>query len=206
MHLDLGPGADIVILTSDGCMLSIRYVSVNTFLHGIRVGTLYSSLMYLSEISQWAYLIIRDSLAPGVAGKTLHDGASVAWPWTSVVGAMLSVQEMGIGTCNIRDYSMLDDCLIALARRDRSQRRIKPPREVLWSLPAEDVLLALPGIGDDKADALLSHCGSAAWALTALTAPESVLPKGIGPETCHKAREALGLQPDQYLSVLTKDD
>jgi ERCC4-type nuclease len=62
------------------------------------------------------------------------------------------------------------------------------------------MLLALPGIGEQKATALLEHCKSAAWALMVLTDDEYEFP-GIGAETRRNVREAMGLHDDMSFRV-----
>jgi ERCC4-type nuclease len=77
---------------------------------------------------------------------------------------------------------------------------VRPPRDVLFADPDLDMLLALPGVGEQKAEALLQYCGGAAWALMVLTDDEHEFP-GIGPETRRKVREAMGLHDDMSFRI-----
>lgn len=194
--------SDLLIPTAAGHTLAINYWAASTFLHAIRAKELDSKMFQLSQISPWPYLIIRDSLAPHQNGQTLHDGKPTGWRWAAVQGAMLSIQEMGVGLISIRDESQLDDCLISLINRDRGPKRMRQPRELLWATPAEELLMSLPGIGEDRAEQLLRECGNAANALAAITGDDIKL-SGIGPETKRKAREALGLVDDESIYIAT---
>jgi len=198
----LAIASDVLIPTQTGHTLAINYWAASTFLHSIRSKELDSKVYQLSQISPWSYLIIRDVLAPHQNGQTLHDGKPTGWRWTAVQGAMLSVQEMGVGLISIRDESQLDDCLISLISRDRGLKRMRQPRELLWATPAEELLMSLPGIGEEKAEQLLRECGNAANALAAITGDDIKL-SGIGPETKRKAREALGLVDDESIYIAT---
>lgn len=66
------------------------------------------------------------------------------------------------------------------------------------------MLLALPGIGEDRVASLLRFCGgSTALALVALTSDGA---PGVGPKTITEARKALGLRDDQQLALVIREE
>lgn len=199
-----GLNTDLLVACADGAQLAIAYMSASTLLHAIRQGDLCSRVAKLREHSAWCYLIIRDALAPDTHGRTVHNGRPTGWSWVSVQGALLSVQELGVGVLSIRDESDLDACVLTLAQRDRSARRLSPPRETLWATPGERLLTSLPGVGPETADQLLTECsGNVALALHALT--NGAVP-GITEAKQGRIRDALGLNPDEYLAIYTESN
>jgi hypothetical protein len=176
--------ASYLAVCADGAQLAIRVMATNELRHALRDKTLYADMIKLRNLSPWAYLITLEGK------RTLGDDLS---------GALLSVQETGVGTLHIKQETLVET-VQRLASRDRTTRRVRPPRDVLFADPDLDMLLALPGIGEQKAVALLEHCGSAAWALMVLTDDQHEFP-GIGPETRRKVREALGLHDDMGFRV-----
>lgn len=176
--------ASYLAVCSDGAQLAIRVMNTNDLRHALRNKTLYAEMLRMRNLSPWAYLITLEGK------RTLDDDLS---------GALLSVQETGVGTLHIKQETLVET-VQKLAGRDRGTRHIRPPRDVLFVEPDMDMLLALPGIGEQKAEALLKHCGSAAWALMTLTDDQYDFP-GIGPETRRKVREAMGLHDDMSFRV-----
>ena len=199
-------GVDLLVACADGATLAIAYVSANSLLHLIRTQGLVTRCAHM-HIHPWRYLLIRDALAPDTQGRTVHDGRATGWSWASVQGALLSVQELGCGILTIRNESYLDETIVTLAKRDRSIRRLSPPRETLWATPAEQLLTSLPGIGPETADALLTATrGHAGWALHTLTCDDGAELPGITPAKRAKIRLALGLSADEYLTIHNESD
>jgi ERCC4-type nuclease len=176
--------ASYLAVCADGAQLAISVMTANDLRHALRNKTLYAEMLRMRNLSPWAYLITLEGK------RTLDDDLS---------GALLSVQETGVGTLHIKQETLVET-VQKLAGRDRGTRHIRPPRDVLFADPDLDMLLALPGVGEQKAEALLKHCGSAAWALMVLTDDEHEFP-GVGPETRRKVREALGLHDDMSFRV-----
>jgi ERCC4-type nuclease len=176
--------ASYLAVCADGAQLAIRVMTTNDLRHALRNKTLYADMIKLRNLSPWAYLITLEGK------RTLEDDLS---------GALLSVQETGVGTLHIKQETLVET-VQRLAKRDRTPRRVRPPRDVLFADPDLDMLLALPGIGEQKAEALLQYCGGAAWALMVLTDDKHEFP-GIGQETRRKVREALGLHDDMGFRV-----
>lgn len=183
--------ASFVLMCADGATLAIRYMDAGDIMAGLRGGMFDADMIDLKARSEWAYLLIGGQVTPARDGKIEGTG----WRWDAYQGALLSVQEAGIGVVTLAGRDDVPAALARLARRDRAPRRVRPVRPVLFVDPATDLLMALPGVGEAMADRLIAHCGSAAWALAALTSDVMDAP-GIGPKTRESARKALGLAPD----------
>jgi hypothetical protein len=196
--------ADLVVSCSDGTMLGIAYCDLTSLFSAIRTKSLTGKLVALKQRWPWAYLIIGAILTPTHDGRNCRNsrGDSSGWGWNAVQGALLSAQEMGVGVLQIPHADLLGATLQTLAKRDRSAIRAKPLREGLFFEPGQDLLMALPGIGEAKADALLEQCGSPHAALWALTDDALDIP-GIGPETRRAVRAALGLGTHTALMPMT---
>lgn len=188
------------LLAHDGALLAIERLPAESLITAVRQHTLTSRAATLKALTPWAYVIIVGSYSSDRRGKTVINGQSINWEWRSIQGALATVQELGVMILECGHDDQLGDLLITLARRNRGPARVQPLREALFATPAELVLQALPGIGEEKAESLLDQCPGAAWALVSLTDPNHTLP-GIGPKTIANARAALGLRDNERLSI-----
>lgn len=195
------PCGDAMIAAEDA-MLLIERKTLSDLLASIADGRLLAQCAEMVKVSEWSYIVIVG--IPQVSGgKVIIDGRATEWQWQSVQGALLTAQELGVATVWTQDYH---DCLEWLASRNRGTVRIERKRAALLQSPAEVILMALPGISDIRATALLKHCGTAAWALNYLTRDGGGDVPGIGPATKQAARAALGLCDEHELRVLTKGE
>lgn len=190
------------MLCHDGALVALWRTDANQFLQALRMDTLKPRAVKLRGISPWAYLVIQGHMTIADDGKVKVNGAKTGWAWGAVIGTWMTLQEMGICVINIANgpeqYASL---ATQIAARKRDAVRINPIRDVLFPDPGELVLTDLPGIGPERADALLTHCGgSTAWVLAALTDDTLGLP-GIGPKIRAGVRHALGLPDDMKLTV-----
>lgn len=189
----------------DGSLLALWRLDAADLLHTIRQDTLKARAVQLRTVSPWSYLVIQGVLSPGHDGKTEINGKATGWTWGAVQGALLTLQELGIAIIQVGNTpGQFGDAVRRLAERPRGPAKITPLRDALFPGVGELILTALPGIGPERAETLLSACGSPAVALIALTDDSIALP-GIGPETRQKARLALGLDQDMTFSIIIKE-
>lgn len=195
--------ADLAITCADGAMLGIVYLDLVGLFHALRNQELIPRLLTVKSRWPWAYLVIGGVLSATTDQRVRNrDGKSSGWAWDAVQGALLSVQELGVGVVQIPHADQLADAVVRLAKRDRTAQRVRSLRDALFYTPQEELLLSLPGIGEATADALLAQCGTVAAALHALTDDGLVMP-GIGPETRAGVRHLLGLPDGQALAPQT---
>jgi len=202
--LDAG---DFLVACEDGAVLGIERKTAGDFLNTLRDDRLFPQLVRLREVTPWAYLALCGTLSPGAGGKCHQAGIETGWTWASVSGAFLSVQEMGVHILHIASDHDLEAAIIRLASRDRAQARVHPARMAAFVSEAEAILTALPGIGPEKAQALLAYCGSAGMALQYLTDDDFEGPTapGVGAGTKRRIRKALELPDWGILGLVTKD-
>lgn len=192
--------ASVILICADGAQLAVKYLAAADMLHSIRQGRLDAELVALKARSDWAYLLIGGQMTPDRDGRCRHGADATGWGWDAYQGALLSAQEMGVGVLTLRHADDVGEALARLARRNRAMKRVKPLRDALFLDPSQELLMALPGIGEAMADQLLTYCGSAGAALLALTSDEVNTP-GIGPKTREACRRALGgvIGPIEYI-------
>jgi hypothetical protein len=197
--------ADLVVSCADGAMLGLVYLDLNGLFTGLRTNELMARLVSVKARWPWSYLVIGAVLSADNAGRTRNNaGQGSGWSWDAVQGALLSAQEIGVGVMQIPHADLFADTVARLAKRDRSAERVKPVRDAMFYTPQEELLLALPGIGETTADMLLQQCGTVAAALMALT-DDSVTLAGIGPKTRQGVRHLLGLPDGQALAPYQAD-
>jgi ERCC4-type nuclease len=194
-----------VWIATDDAMLVIERKTPGDLLHTLSEGRLLPQCAAMAERSPWSYLVITGQLLRGGDGKVWIERTSTGWDFAAVEGALLTVQELGVGVLRCGSDSAFESAVLQLANRDRGTIRIHPPRQSAILSVGEQVLAALPGVGPARVDTLLNYCGTPAWALVYLTDGDSADIPGIGPATRAAARKALGLEDWAELAILTKE-
>jgi len=200
--LDAG---DVWATTDDGAMLCIERKTATDLLNSIKDDRLFTQIHGMRQRTPWAYLVIDGAIWPDRHGFAITEAGSTHWNWSSVQGALLQAQEMGAFVCwaGTEDF---ENTIIRLGARGRGAIKVRHERETLTVSVAEQILTALPGIGDQRAAAILKYAGTAGWALCYLTDPEFDKEiDGIGTITKRKIREALQLADGEVISVIGKD-
>lgn len=204
---------DIQAVTDDGCTLVFERKTPSDFLNSLRDDRLFPQLARMTEIrnachrideplTYWPYLIITGQFLPGANGKVAVDGRETGWSFASVMGTLLSIQEMGvfITFCNgDMDY---EDCILRIGRRDRKPAmRILPARPTTILGPKAAFLASLPGIGIEKVQELLDWSGNIpAHALIGLTDMDIKSPVGLALR--RRLRDVLGLKEGENLEII----
>jgi len=200
--LDAG---DLLATCDDGALLAVERKTPSDLLGSIRDDRLWAQLAGMRKVTPWAYLVITGDLRCSTDGKVLTDSRGTAWNWASVQGALLQAQEMGVFVVQCAGDDDYEPAVLRLAARSHKPEMVVPPaREAIPMSPAERILQSLPGIGLERAKAVLKYCGTVAWALNFLTSPDPVFDDkvpGIGPATKRAVRQALGLQDDEEMAV-----
>ncbi len=202
---DLLEAGDLLAVCDDGALLAIEHKTPDDLLNSIRDNRLWTQLAGIRQVSRWAYLLITGELQRGADGHVQTDGRTTGWAWAAVQGALLQAQEMGIFVVQAASDGDYEPAVMRLAARSHQAEMLVPPARAPRVLSdAEQVLYALPGIGAEKVQPILTYAGSPAWALSWLSqldAQERV--PGIGNGTKRVIRKTLGLEDDQELSVIT---
>jgi len=204
LTLDCG---DLWASTDDGELLIIERKTPTDLLGSIKDGRLFQQVAAMRERSKWSYLMVTGALAHTLDGHVITDNRTTGWRYDDVIGALLSVQEMGVAVINCQSDSHYEEAVIRLARRERGAEKVIAPRTQARILTqAEVVLTSLPGIGLERAGLLLGEFGSAAYAIAWLTWLNTFAElSGIGDGTKYKVREALGLKAEEWIAVLDSE-
>lgn len=194
---------DLLAATDDGCLLAIERKASGDLLNTLRDDRLFPQISRLREVSPWSYLVVTGDLRPGPGGKTFVDGRETGWQWSSIQGALCTVQELGVCVVQVGSDYDYEATVIRLANRSRDGIRVPPARDVSILGEAETILSSLPGIGAEKAALLLRECGTVDLALNYLTIWERYwehesIP-GIGDGTRRRVRKALGIPDELFL-------
>jgi ERCC4-type nuclease len=201
--LDAG---DLLIATDNGDMLGIERKTASDFLNTLRDDRLFPQLIRLREAVQWPYLALCGNVAPAMGGKCFANGMETGWNWASVSGALLTVQEIGVHVLQVASDHEFEAAIMRLGNRDRTAVRVARPRQAEFLSEAETTLTGLPGIGPEKAAALLEACGNAGWAIDYLTNDDwEGLANGVGEGIKRRVRKALGLPDWAALAVIVKE-
>lgn len=201
--LDAG---DLLCATDDGAVLAIERKTPTDLLNTLKADRLFSQCSAIREITPWAYLVICGTLSPGPDGSTLADARVTGWAWSSVSGALLTVQELGVHILQLPNEQAFEQAIVTIGNRNRKNVPLSPARNGVVLTPAQAVLAALPGIGEERADAVLRYCGSAAWGLVYLTRLGEDGVPGIGDGIKRRVRQALGVDPGNEIAIVGSED
>lgn len=196
--LDAG---DLLVATGDNALLVIERKTPDDFLNSLKDNRLFGQVTRMLKVSQWSYVIIQGNVT-NVANRVVTDRRTTGWGWPSFHGALLTIQELGVRVITVGKDDF-EAAVIRLAKRERGDVTIKPPRCPALLSRGEAMLATLPGIGEERVDNLLKYAGSPANALAFLTDKELRGVDGIGLATKLGIRRALKLEPHERLAVIT---
>lgn len=203
------PAGDIWIATDDNAMLCIERKTPDDFLNSLRDDRIFGQCAALKEHSQWAYLLITGPFLRGADGKVIT-GRITGWDWNAVQGALLTIQELGIGVIHATGDHDLEAMITRLANRKRDTVRVVGSRIAHVLSDAEAIIASLPGIGIERLDAInsvypLNELGYMALLALTDTDPEAWDIPGIGEGITRRIRKALGLPDDLFLTTTRKE-
>lgn len=199
--LDCG---DLWATTDQGDLIICERKTPSDLLGSIEDGRIFEQMARCRERSPWAYLVVTGALAHSLDGHVVANGRVTRWRWRDVQGALLSMQEAGAGVVYCTDDAEFAATVQWLARRERVAEKVIQTRAATRVLTiGEQLLTALPGIGLQRAQALLCEfADNPAWALVWLTQPHAIGEVvGIGAGTKRNVRAALQMDDDQELCI-----
>ena len=203
------PAGDAMLVTDDNAILLVERKAGMDLASSIQDGRLFHQAAAMRELTPYSYLIVTESIwGDPQHGNTWIDGRARGWPWASVQGALLTVQELGLHVVQLHRPDDYARAVQRLADRKRDTLRLPPLRASTALSEQEAILGALPGVGEVHTKSLLNYCGTAAWSvayLTMLDKPTKEAP-GIGPSTRARIRHAFGLKPNEQLSIIVPQE
>jgi ERCC4-type nuclease len=202
--LDTG---DAWLSTADNALVVVERKTSDDLLGSIKDGRLLVQAHAMRRKTPWAYLVITGPLYAAPDGTARTERAT-KWAWSSVQGALLSVQEMGVMIAHAAQERDYEETVIRLAQRKRDAQKVIPPAaDPRVMSPQEAILTAMPGIGYERARVLLDYWdGDVAHALCWLTWLGTFAEvEGIGDGIKKGVRHALGLPPDCELMIYSPE-
>jgi len=179
------PCGDFRIDMPDTTIL-IERKAPNDLLESVKDRRLFNQVTEMLAITPWVYVLIHGVVVPTTLGKTEYkkgdDWVYRDWDWGSIQGIFTSLQEQGA--------VIVQDTDLQGAMRDTI--KVPPRRDVYVFSPAESFLMAIPGIGSDKAQKLSEIFTVPGFALEWLTSDDPTYIPGIGEKTRQGVREFLG--------------
>lgn len=213
--LDAG---DVWAVTADGHTIQVERKTPDDLLNTLRDERLFPQLARLgfsrqaqqlqgNDPTYWPYLVITDEFKRH--GQKVYTERETGWSWSSLQGALTTVQEMGVMITTCAGDSDFEACVLRLGERSRdSVLNILPPRQpVLWGAK-EAFLAGLPGIGAEKTKRLMEWAGgNVSHALIGLVDTSIPCPvEGVGTVTRERIRTFLGLEIGKTIELITNDD
>lgn len=195
--------ADVHLACDDGTLILIERKTGTDFLGSLKDDRLFRQCADMRRVSPWAYLVITGEFQRGPNGKVIAE-RETGWSWNSVQGALLTIQELGVFVVFAAGEMDFEDCVVRLAARGHEPEKLLPPERPGVSLSmAEAFLCGLPGIGPERAVALMDYCGSGKLALMALTGNDKL--PGIPSNVQRNARQVLGMDEDEVMVPTTPE-
>lgn len=200
--LDYG---DLEITTPAGETICIERKTPSDLLGSIADNRLFNQIAGMREKTPHVFLVITGTLYRK-DDKVQVSGRETGWVWSSVQGALMTVQELGgvIVYCKSDEYA---DTIERIVGRNRGEKIIHPAASPKFISDGEKILSSLPGIGPQRAISMLEEFSQPYQCLTWLTwmnTPATVA--GIGDGTKARVRKALGLTNDQELDIQYKEN
>lgn len=202
--LDYG---DALITTDDGEMICVERKTPTDLLGSIADERLFAQMRGIKALTEWAYLVITGELTANVAGLVVADKRTTGWRYDSVWGALLTAQEMGVRVVMCAHEGDYEAAVMRLCNRRRgAEYIIKPTVDAREMTQAERFLTSLPGIGLERAQALLGEfngraCDALAWLTWHRWSADYHIP-GIGDATKKAVRKAIGMDDSMVFDVV----
>lgn len=199
----LDPG-DIMAFCDDGQTLIIERKTPTDFLGTLKADRLFDQCGRLAQTRVsgfWPYIVITGEFLISRAGYVHCDGRDTGWNWSAVMGSLLSIQELGVYVHQCaNDYDFVQAVIRLGNRRRSSEMMIEPKRNPKWTYPAGIIISSLPGIGVEKTEPILNHCGTVANALSMITDNKQFVP-GVGTGLRKRIKKSLGLKTTEKIEV-----
>ncbi len=198
---------DAWIMTDNGDLIVVERKTPTDLLGSIKDGRVFPQVKGLREKSKWAYVVVTGPILCSQFGKVIADERVTGWDYNAIQGALLSIQEAGVGIVYCDGDKEYERTLTRLSNRQRTEEVVIEPRQHSRLMnPAEIMLTALPGIGIERAQRLITEFnGRAGEVLTWLTwiHPEGYEIDGIGNGVKKAVRVALKLKDNEQLDLIT---
>lgn len=193
---------DLWATTDDGHILIVERKTTEDLLASIKDERLFTQTGTMAEKRDdvyFPYLVVEGFISSDSDYKVITDRGVTGWNYNAVMGALLTVQELGIPIvyCKPGDYA---NCIKRLGDRKRDGVTVIPSRSPKHLGEGAAVLLALPGIGPEMLNRIWKELnGVVAHALWMLSDPEVEL--SVPVNTRKRIRKVLGLSENLVMAT-----
>ena len=200
---------DLWATTDDGHILIVERKTTEDLLASIKDERLFTQAAAMAEkcaaVRQlnmgvyFPYLVVEGFISSDSDYKVITDRGVTGWNYNAVMGALLTVQELGIPIvyCKPGDYA---NCIKRLGDRKRDGVTVIPSRSPKHLGEGAAVLLALPGIGPEMLNRIWKESnGVVAHALWMLSDPE--VESSVPVNTRKRIRKVLGLSENLVMAT-----
>lgn len=210
---ELLPAGDFEVWTENGDVLSIERKTPDDFLGSLKDERLFPQLARLAEarisdqvnnlpVTHWPYLLITGDLTCSQSGHVITERGETGWSWSAVLGALLTVQEMGVFVTYCHGDADLESAVMRLANRERGDLKLLPPRPAMGLGAQAGFLCSLPGIGVETYPQVMQWAGgNLAIALVGLTDDEI-----DGPVSISKRKRIIGFLGGKLMTTKVLDE
>ena len=196
---------DALCACDDGNLLCIERKSPDDFLGSLKDDRLFLQLANMKAEYRFSYLMITDSFGRGANNQVVTERGQTGWSWNALQGTLITIQEIGVLVTYSAGDTDYENAIIRLANRNRSSVLELGPAKLPRILSInETIICSLPGIGLERLHSVMDYCGTAAWAICALTDDGTKIPN-VPMSVKKRVRQALGLKPEEQLGVLVND-
>lgn len=209
------PHGDLIAVCDDGCTIEIERKTPDDLLNSLKDERLMMQLgkMAIEREEQllkvnkptstyWPYLVISGFMYPSSDGHVITQRGVTGWMWSSVQGALTTIQEMGIFVIQCNGDGDYEDCIKRLGNRERKKDLlILPPRPANILDPRSAFIAGLPGVGVEHTLKIMAWAGNLpAHALIGVTDLNINCPIGLSARK--KIRMFLGLQDSEGFEII----
>lgn len=173
------PCGDVWLNVVDGQQIIVERKTIPDLLGSIDDGRLFNQAAEINAITKWGFVVVAE-MPRVIGGRIQTDNGLTKWEWASVQGALLTVQDLGLGVafCEPHDYPGM---LIRIAARDTRAVKVAPRRPAIKATEQEKILMSFPRIGHARAQTLLALGGDigGVWYLLFNDPEQTAVKRGV---------------------------
>ena len=215
---------DINILVDDK-FICVERKAPGDFLASIGDGRLFNQAERMVSITPWSFFLIDGSINFDLDDLAYYDRVETKWNGAAVRAAMMTVQLAGCTLMQVGalKFSYMLKQIIDIAMKPVHEQKLRTMRAISYPPiePAAEVLASFPGVGLKRARSLLEWvcvhkpgCDDKQGRLASAIEYATMMPlleldthpEGWGTVTVDNFRGMLGLDKNEYLSIVKEEE
>ena len=122
---------DYKLICSDGAIILVERKTVDDLLNTIKENRLFDQVARMKEETDWCYLLITGEIKSNKDQKVITKRGVTGWDVNAIWGAIATVQELGCVVMFCQDDFYLEETLLRIAKRDRTNKPITAKRQAV---------------------------------------------------------------------------